>query len=171
MLKLIKNSISNLIYHYNHEKFWKDRSIIIDNNNKCPQFIKALLLLRVKRSEAFSNAYFGTTIGGGAKFLSPPILPHGLNGIVVSCYAEIGNNCTILQQVTIGQVRLYDPHAPKIGDNVYIGAGAKIFGAITIGNNVVIGSNSVVIDDIPDNCTVVGIPAKIIKMNGKRVDN
>ncbi|GAA3319001.1 hypothetical protein GCM10020331_024100 [Ectobacillus funiculus] len=56
---------------------------------------------------------------------------------------------------------------PKIGNNVYIGPGAKIFGGITIGNNVSIGANSVVTKDVPDNVTVVGIPAKIIAENTK----
>lgn len=65
--------------------------------------------------------------------------------------------------MTIGQARLNDPHAPVIGDNVYIGAGAKILGSIKIGNNVNIGANSVVVNDIPDNCTVVGAPARIVK--------
>lgn len=76
---------------------------------------------------------------------------------------------TILQQVTIGQQRLGASCAPEIGDNVYIGAGAKVFGSITIGNNVFIGANSVVVNDVPDNCTVVGAPAKIVKMNGVKV--
>jgi len=71
--------------------------------------------------------------------------------------------------VTIGQQRLGASCAPKIGDNVYIGAGAKVFGSITIGNNVFIGANSVVVNDVPDNCTVVGAPAKIVKMNGVKV--
>jgi len=59
---------------------------------------------------------------------------------------------------------------PTVGNNVSVGAGAKIFGSITIGDNVIIGANAVVIKDVPANCTVVGVPARIIRRNGKRVD-
>lgn len=85
-------------------------------------------------------------------------LPHGLSGIFISVGAEIGDNCTIFQQVTIGSNTLGQSKksgAPKIGNNVYIGAGAKIIGNVNIGNNVRIGANCVVVEDIPDNATVV----------------
>lgn len=160
---MFKDFISHQIYHYNHKRFWKWRSDVIARDSKQPKIVRLLKLIYLKRSEAFNNAYLGTALGGGARFATPPTLPHYLNGIIISCFAKIGSNCTILQQVTIGQARLNDPHAPVIGDNVYIGAGAKILGSITIGNNVNIGANSVVVSDIPDNCTVVGAPARIVK--------
>ena len=97
---------------------------------------------------------------GGACFASPPNLPHHLNGIIVSHYAQIGKNCTIFQLVTIAQDE--NNKAATIGNNVIIGAGAKIIGDITIGDNVKIGANAVVTKDIPSNCTAVGIPAKPI---------
>ena len=112
--------------------------------------------------DAFNNASMGTDIDFGATFETPPRLQHGLNGIVVSHYAHIGKNCWIAQQVTIGQA-MDKNVAPSIGDNVIIGAGAKILGGIRIGNNVTIGANAVVTHDVPDNCIVGGIPAKIIK--------
>ncbi len=93
------------------------------------------------------------------------IFPHGLNGILISKGAKIGHGCTIFQQVTIGSNTLKDSKhigSPIIGNNVYIGAGAKIIGGITIGNNVRIGANAVVVNDIPDNATVVSEKAKII---------
>ena len=80
--------------------------------------------------------------------------------------AKIGENCTVNQGVTIGNIR-GSAHRPIIGNNVYFGAGCKILGAITIGNNVVIGANSLVTTSIPDNCTVVGVPARIISSNTK----
>lgn len=94
----------------------------------------------------------GTKIGGGL------VLPH-LNGIIIHPTAQIGDNCTIYQQVTIG-VNDFDEQIPRkaavIGNNCYIGAGAKIIGNIRIGDNVRIGANAVVISDVPSNCTVVG---------------
>jgi serine O-acetyltransferase len=79
-------------------------------------------------------------------------------GIIISGYAKFGDNCRIRNGVVVGLQRVDDPCAPVVGDNVDIGAGAKILGHITIGNNVVIGANAVVIRDVPDNCTVVGVP-------------
>lgn len=77
---------------------------------------------------------------------------------------KIGRNCTMLPGVVIGNKRLNgDDSLVTIGDNCYIGLGAKIFGEVHIGNNVTIGANAVVTKDIPDNCVVGGIPAKIIK--------
>ncbi len=78
--------------------------------------------------------------------------------IVVSSKAKIGENCRIHPSTSIGEYN----GTPTIGNNVYIGPGAKLFGEIKIGNNVAIGANAVVNSDIPDNVTVGGIPAKII---------
>ena len=79
---------------------------------------------------------------------------------------RIGKNCTILPGVVIGNKRLDDDGSwVIIGDNCYIGLGAKIFGEVHIGNNVIIGANTVVTKDIPDNAIVGGIPAKILKIN------
>lgn len=91
-------------------------------------------------------------------------IPH-LSGIIISYKAEIGDDCGIYQQVTIGEESINHPGmAPVIGNHVFIGAGAKIIGPITIGNNVMIGANAVVTKNIPDNCTVVGCN-QIIKKN------
>ncbi len=88
-------------------------------------------------------------LGGGLSLLHP-------TGIVIHPDAEIGPNCLILQQVTItGRV--------VIGGHVDIGAGAKIIGPLTIGSHAKIGANAVVLKDVPDGCTAVGIPARIVR--------
>ena len=87
------------------------------------------------------------------------LLPHP-NGIIVHARAVIGDDCMIMQQVTIGQ--LSDGPAPTIGSRVYIGAGAKILGGVIIGDGVWVGANSVVLNDVPANHTAVGVPARTI---------
>jgi len=89
------------------------------------------------------------------------------SGIIVTPEAIIGDNCNISQGVTIGYSnRGKHKGYPVIGDKVYIGPGAKIIGNVKIGNNVAIGANCVVVDDISDNSVVVGIPGKVISQKG-----
>ncbi|MFM6357193.1 MAG: serine O-acetyltransferase [Planktothrix sp.] len=91
------------------------------------------------------------------------------HGIVIHGNSVIGDDCIIRQGVTIGNRYLDQPfEAPKLGKRVNIGAGAKILGNVTIGNDVCIGANAVVISDIPSGQTVVGIPAKIIHSKSSR---
>jgi serine O-acetyltransferase len=88
-------------------------------------------------------------------------------GIIINSESVIGKNCNISHGVTLGQSsRGKNIGCPILGDNVYIGPGAKIVGAVKIGNNVAIGANCVVVKDIPDNSVVVGIPGKIISQEG-----
>ena len=82
-------------------------------------------------------------------------------GIVISGYASFGDNCRIRNGCVVGLARIDDPCAPTIGHNVDIGAGAKLLGRITIGDNVVIGANAVVVCDVPSDSIAVGVPARI----------
>lgn len=98
------------------------------------------------------------SLGGGTK------LAYGGLAVIVHARSRIGKNCIIGSCVTIGgKSGWYE--VPVIGDNVDIATGAKILGPIRVGNNVIIGANAVVTKDVPDNCIVAGIPAKIIKRN------
>lgn len=109
--------------------------------------------------------YLGSYLPLSAQFAEKPEFPHGISGIFISQGARIGKNCTIFQQVTIGSNTLSDSKtfgSPTIGDNVYIGCGAKIIGGVKVGNNVRIGANCVVVTDIPDNATVVLSAPRVI---------
>lgn len=151
--------VQHRVIHYNPHKYWKMRKQVVDPKSKVPKIIRYWYLLRIKRMDAFNCASMGTNLGSGAEFKTPPYLPHHLNGIIISHKAKIGANCCICQQVTIAE-KGYD--AAKIGDNVLLGAGAKILGGVKIGNNAKIGANAVVLQDVPDYCTAVGNPARII---------
>lgn len=84
--------------------------------------------------------------------------------------AKIGENCTVGQFVVIGHKGAFQGGGvPTLGNNVWVGAGAKILGEVKIGNNVIIGANAVVITDIPDNATAVGVPARVVKINTQSV--
>ena len=100
----------------------------------------------------------GADIAWNSTFLGKPVFPHGIAGIFISGDAQIGKDCVIFQQVTIGSNRTVGSKhwgAPRIGDNCYIGAGAKIIGNVVVGDNCRIGANAVVTRDIPANSTVV----------------
>ena len=80
-------------------------------------------------------------------------------GIIISGYARFGDDCRVRNGVTVGLRRIEDKRAPHIGNNVDIGAGAKLIGGITVGDNVVVGANAVVLCDVPANSIAVGVPA------------
>ena len=88
-------------------------------------------------------------------------------GIVVSKNTKIGRNCNISQGVTLGRKnRGKYVGEPVIGDQVYIGPGAKVIGGVHVGNNVAIGANCVIVDDVPDDAVVVGVPGRVISTRG-----
>lgn len=99
----------------------------------------------------------GSWISLSTTFNGEPFSPHGIYGVFISGGAVIGRNCVIFKHVTIGSNTLIDSKAlgaPIIGDNCYIGVGAKIIGNVKVGNNVRIGANAVVYQDVPDNYVV-----------------
>lgn len=167
------NSIKAVLISDYTDRHWTLREKYLDTKNN--KLLKYYYYCKIKKIENKCNADLGISYHDpSAVFASKPYLPHGLNGIVVSRKAKIGTNATILHQVTIGikmtaamSDRKEDAIAPVIGDNVFIGAGAKIIGNIVIGNNVLIGANAVVTKDVPDGYTVVGNPAIMFKTKNK----
>lgn len=96
-------------------------------------------------------------------------IDHG-TGVVIGETAEIGDDCTIYQGVTLGGTgKDKGKRHPTLGNNVMVGSGAKVLGPLHIGDNVRIAAGAVVLMDIPDNCTAVGVPARIARRNGLKV--
>lgn len=87
-------------------------------------------------------------------------------GIVVSGFARLGSYCRLRNGVVLGLARVGEPCAPWLGDHVDVGAGAKLLGPIRIGNHVHIGANAVVLQDVPDHCIAVGVPAVVRPRQG-----
>ncbi len=109
-----------------------------------------------------SRLLTGIEIHPGARIGRRFFIDHGM-GVVIGETAEIGDDCTLYHGVTLGGTSWHrEKRHPTLGNNVVVGAGAKILGPITIGNNARIGSNSVVVRDVPAGATVVGIPGRVI---------
>lgn len=106
---------------------------------------------------ALGRFFTGVEIHPAAKIGRNLFIDHG-HGVVIGETAVIGDDCTIYQNATLGGTgKEHNKRHPTLGNNVTVGAGAKVLGNITIGNNVKIGANSVVLKDVADNCTVVGV--------------
>ncbi len=111
----------------------------------------------------------GIEIHPGAKIGPGFFIDHGM-GVVIGETTEIGENVTLYQGVTLGGTgRERGKRHPTLGSNVVVGAGAKVLGNIKLGDNVKVGAGSVVVRSVPDNCTVVGIPAEIVRKEGKKL--
>ena len=111
----------------------------------------------------------GIEIHPGAKIGKGLLIDHGA-GVVIGETAEIGDNCLIYQGVTLGGTgKDHGKRHPTLGNNVMVGAGAKILGPFKVGNNAKIAANAVVLEAVPDNATAVGVPARIVRKNGERV--
>ncbi|MGE5174241.1 MAG: serine O-acetyltransferase EpsC [Betaproteobacteria bacterium] len=117
----------------------------------------------------FARFITGIEIHPGATIGSGLFIDHGM-GVVVGETTEIGDNVTLFQGVTLGGTgKQRGKRHPTLGSHVVIGAGAKVLGPIKVGDYVKIGANSVVLQDVPDHSTVVGIPGKIVRIKDERV--
>ncbi len=118
----------------------------------------------------FARVLTGIEIHPGANIGKGVFIDHGM-GVVIGETAILGDYCLIYQGVTLGGTgKETGKRHPTLGENVVVGAGAKVLGNIQIGNDVRIGAGSVVLRDVPSNCTVVGIPGRIVYRSGVRVD-
>lgn len=122
--------------------------------------LPTLGLLAAKMNQLFNHLVIGRNASFGPGF----VLVHTF-GIVINSEVIAGKNVIIEHCVTIGAEK---GKSPVLGDNIFIGAGAKIIGGIKVGNNVKIGANAVVVKDVPDNVTVAGVPAEIVKYHEKQ---
>ncbi len=112
----------------------------------------------------------GIEIHPGAKIGKGLFIDHGA-AVVIGETAEIGDNCTLYQGVTLGGTgKETGKRHPTLGDGVMIGAGAKVLGGFTIGSGAKIAANAVVLSPVPENTTAVGVPARPVRMNGQRID-
>lgn len=117
----------------------------------------------------FSRFLTGIEIHPGAKIGRGVLIDHG-SGVVIGETAEVGNNCTIYQGVTLGGTgKESGKRHPTLGNNVLVGSGAKILGPFKIGDGSKIASNAVVLQPLPPDSTAVGVPARIVRRNGKKV--
>ena len=141
--------------------FWMRTCAYFNSNSTLKLlFFICWIILRYHEFKYGISISYRTQIGSGF------YIGH-FGGIVVNQKAIIGKNCNISHQVTLGVANRGERKGyPTIGDNVYIGPGAKLVGKIIVGNNAAIGANCVVTKDVPENGVVVGVPGKVISMNG-----
>ncbi len=133
-------------------------------------FYKLHLFFFARLLSQISRFMTGIEIHPGAKIGKRFFIDHGI-GVVIGETAVIGDDVLLYQGVTLGGTGLEKgKRHPTIGNNVVIGTGAKVLGNITIGDNSYIGANAVVIKDVPPNSTVVGVPGRITKQDGKKID-
>lgn len=117
-----------------------------------------------------SRILTGVEIHPGARIGHSVFIDHGM-GVVIGETAEIGNRCLLYQGVTLGGTgKESGKRHPTLAENVVVGAGAKILGAIRVGTNTRIGAGSVVVRDVDNDCTVVGIPGRVIHQSGVRIN-
>ena len=118
----------------------------------------------------WSRCWTGIEIHPGAQIGRRLVIDHGM-GIVIGETAEIGDNCTIYHGVTLGGTgKDTGKRHPTLGNNVLIGAGTKVLGPVYIGDNARIGAGSVVLKNLPANCTAVGVPAEVVRINNKAIN-
>lgn len=154
----VGHSVLSFIQGYNHEKYWKRRSKVVDPNYK-NIFLKLYYLYYIKKIDSKFNCSFGTNYNSGSKFKTPPHLPHGPKNIIIGHDLTIGENSIIFHGVTLAH------GGSHIGNNVMFSTGSVLLPGYNVGSNAKIGANAIVVEDIPENATVVLQKPKIILKN------
>lgn len=117
----------------------------------------------------FSRFLTGIEIHPGAKIGKGLLIDHG-SGVVIGETAEIGDNCLIYQGVTLGGTgKEHGKRHPTLGNNVMVGSGARVLGPFKVGDNAKIAANAVVLEEVPENSTAVGVPARIVRREGQKI--
>jgi len=133
-------------------------------------FYKKKLYTFARFVSQWSRFFTGIEIHPGARIGNGLFIDHGM-GIVIGETCEIGHNVVLYQGVTLGGTgKEKGKRHPTIGNNVVIGSGAKVLGSFKIGDYSYVGANSVVLREVPPNSTVVGIPGKLVRQNGEKID-
>ena len=129
------------------------------------------LRLLGKLVATFGRALTGVEIHPGARIGRGLFIDHGA-GVVIGETVVIGEHCVLFHNVTLGGTgRFHGQRHPIVGDHVFIGTGATVLGPVSIGDYAKVGANAFIINhDVPEDCTVVGTPARIVKLHGERVD-
>ena len=148
---------------YNYQKLMRKTEYY---NNCKKGIINKLITLLLKYKYKKLSIKYGFSIP--INTFGPGLLIQHRGTICINGNTKIGSNCRINVDVNIGTNMEKEKEAPIIGDNCFIGPGAKIFGKIRIGNNVAIGANAVVNKDVPNDCTVAGVPAKVVNNVGTK---
>ncbi|MFC2949297.1 serine O-acetyltransferase [Virgibacillus sediminis] len=132
-------------------------------------FYKRKMFFFARLISQISRFITGIEIHPGAKIGRRFFIDHGM-GVVIGETCEIGDNVTVFQGVTLGGTgKEKGKRHPTVKDNALISTGAKVLGSITIGENAKVGGGSVVLKDVPDHATVVGIPGRVVKQNGEKI--
>ncbi len=151
-----------LLYSGFHAVFW---------HRVAHWFYKHKMLFIARMISQLTKFCTGIEIHPAAKIGKGLLIDHG-SGVVIGETAEIGDNCTIYQGVTLGGTgKDKGKRHPTLGNNVLVGSGAKVLGPFKIGDNARIAANAVVLEEVPENSTAVGVPARIVRRNGERVSN
>lgn len=163
-----KSVVYNLLYPnycYKYLFYLRIYEYAISNkHNPCLYLLRVILKFKINKWSQKAKIEFPTfTIGHGCR------INHTVGGIIVNSRARVGKNAYISNGVIIGQSSIYEPYSvPMIGNNVHLAPNCKIFGRITIGDNVIIGTDCIVRYSVPSNSCVVGNPAKIVRLNGNK---